>query len=310
MKSWRSRLLPSSAGAAPSREKGLALLLVLWIVLILGLLSSQVLQAGRSDLLTAQNVLQSSRAQAFADGAIDAVLSGLISGSRNSLSVRADGSIYGWRFADSKLFVRVTAESGRIDINNASFATLSRLISASGAPDVDAEAVASAIVDYRSVDGGGLPSSTPNDYLVAPKHAPFQSVLELMSIDRMTEDLFSRIDDAVTILSGQATPDLNAASPLVRAAVQGTRASELDTAIDIATVNLSETPRVLVAGNGAATLTGAPIRVNAAALTDAGGFVSLESIVQLAPGSMLPYRLLARRNSAWLGRSSSIGNDE
>ena len=146
---------PATSGPARDirrRQRGLALLLVLWTVLLLALVAGSLLKATRTDVDLARNLLRGTQAELLAEGATAMVAKGLLVGEED-LWV-SDGSIYAWRDESTaaELRVRITQEVGRIDLNGASAGLLARLLIAAGLVRDEAEALAAAIADFRDPD--------------------------------------------------------------------------------------------------------------------------------------------------------------
>ena len=222
-----SKALPMNDGRSrhPARNRGLALISVLWVVVLLSVIAVGVLHTGRTDVQLTGNLIEASRAELLANGAIEVALVGLstpVSGG----GWRADGTNYGWRSAGGDVRVRVTEEAGKIDLNEAPVSLLAALFQAAGVDATDARKLAARIQDFRDADslpspGGGAEDP---DYRLAgastgAKDAPFSTIEELQQVLGMSPELYRRVADAVTVYSGQATPNGATAPALVREAL-------------------------------------------------------------------------------------------
>lgn len=209
----------------PATNRGLALLSVLWVVVLLSVIAVGVLHTGRTDVQLTGNLIEASRAELLANGAVEVALVGLatpVSGG----GWRADGTTYGWRAAGGDVRVRVTEEAGKIDLNEAPVELLAALFQAAGVDATDARKLAARIQDFRDADG--LPSpgggAEDRDYRLAgastgAKDAPFSTIDELQQVLGMSPALFRRVSDAITVYSGQSTPNGATAPALVRDAL-------------------------------------------------------------------------------------------
>ena len=119
--------------------------------------------------------------------------------------------------------MRVTSESGRIDINAASPELLARLMQAAGADEALARQIAAATVDFRDSDQEPSPDGAEDtDYqALGAKDAPFALPEELMRVPGMTADLYERVAPGITVFTNQRRPaPAPAAAPtIVRAAL-------------------------------------------------------------------------------------------
>jgi len=130
------------------RNKGFALLIVLWSLVLIGLLITQVVAGGRTALLLAGNVRAAAQAQAAADGAIqEAIFHLLINGADQW---QADGTEHVLHAGGIPVTVRIDSLAGMINPNLASTALLAGLFEATGAGPAQAKRIATAITQWRS----------------------------------------------------------------------------------------------------------------------------------------------------------------
>jgi general secretion pathway protein K len=205
-----------------NRQRGFALLIVLWTVGFLALLGTRIVAAGRSDTQLADNLKQEAVLQAAADGAVQNVAF-LILAAKDP-QFQTDGGVRQLRVGQTPVFVRVENESDRINLNTASAVLLrSLIIEVGGAPGL-ADRLAAAILDWRTSGAnprrGGVKAS---DYRAAgrnygPPGTPFQSVDELADVLGMTPDLFVRMAPHLTVLT-DGDPDMSTRDPVVARAL-------------------------------------------------------------------------------------------
>lgn len=101
-----------------SRQSGIALVSVLWLLLLLSGLAATVAYVARINALITRSDLDSARAQAAADAAVIHAISGL---SDEELSRRPSVSEpTNWEFDQIKTTTEISSEGGRIDLNAAS----------------------------------------------------------------------------------------------------------------------------------------------------------------------------------------------
>ncbi len=214
-------MTPRSSGD----DRGFALLIVLWAVVLLTLLVTQLMAAGRTELRLAANLRGAAAAEAAADGAIQEAVFHLIDPSR---PWAADGADRTLRVPGGQAVLRIEDEAGKINPNSASPELLRALLRRVGADSRTADGVASAIVDWRFPSSQGQPGGAKEPQyraagrLYGPPGAPFRSMEELGAVLGMTPDLLSRLEPNVSVLT-DADPDPAAAPPVVRQAIQDVR---------------------------------------------------------------------------------------
>jgi general secretion pathway protein K len=213
-------------GRRMGRQRGFALLIVLWTVGFLALLGTQILASGRSDIRVADNLKQEAVLQAAADGAVQHVMFSIVAA--RDARIRPDGLMREIRIGQTPVLVRVENESDRINLNRATPALLRALIIDVGAAPAVAERLATAITDWHNLGTDTAPGAVQApQYRAAglshgPPGDPFQSVDELVDVLGMTPVLFKRLAPHVTVLSAD-DPDTNTRDPVVANALTDTQ---------------------------------------------------------------------------------------
>ena len=209
-------------GPSTANDEGFALLIVLWAMVLLTLLVTQLTAAGRTELQLAANLRSAAAAEAAADGAVNAAVFHLLDPADPWL---ADGVDRPLRVPGGRAVVRIDDEAGKINPNTASPELLRALLRRCDADSRTADSIALAIVDWRfpsSQGRSGAPQyrAAGRDY--GPPGAPFRSVADLGAVLGMTPALLSRLEPNVSIFT-DADPDPAAAPPVVRQAIQDVR---------------------------------------------------------------------------------------
>lgn len=200
------------------RQRGFALLVVLWTVGFLALLGTQIVSAGRSDTQLADNLKQEAALETAADGAISHVMFVMLAA--KDPKFQADGIEREMRIGSVKVLVQVENESDRINLNTASGGLLRALIIEVGGQPATADRLSAAILDWRTSGINPRPGGAKAaDYQAAgrpygPPGTPFQSVAELADVLGMTPELFARMVPHVTVLT-DGDPDLSTRDPVV-----------------------------------------------------------------------------------------------
>lgn len=200
--------------APPRGQRGIALILVLWLTMMLTVIASGFAFSMRSEAMSARNGLSLAQARATANGAIERMAFEL-SRPRFPTSWMADGQVHTWQDGDVSVSATAVDESARIDLNMAPETLLKGLMERVGGaePDVATRIVESA-ADWRDPDDTKRPNGAEEaDYRLAglkqkPANAPFETVNELARVAGMTEAIFTRVADHLTVQSRQ--PGVNA----------------------------------------------------------------------------------------------------
>jgi general secretion pathway protein K len=207
------------------RQRGFALLIVLWTLPLLALLGTQMVVTSRQQIQLAHNLIDAATLEAAANGALQqAIFSVLDSSPRHWWP---DGSIHAVPFGDAVVAVRVEDEADKVNPNIASPKLLQALLFEAGADPQTAAAVAASIVEWRLASGSAARpgviaaryAAAGRDY--APSGAPFASSDELGAVLGMTPELLARLKPHLTVFTdgdpGAATQDVVVAQALVMA---------------------------------------------------------------------------------------------
>ena len=200
--------------AALRNQKGIALIIVLWITTLLMLIASSFIYAMRTDVNIVANSLARARLEAAADAAVQRSVFEMSKPPQLPGRWTTDGVAQSWSYQGVAVEVGMTDESGKIDINTASDALLRGLFLAQGMKEEEAATVTDAILDWRDPDLlKRLRGAEEADYLAAgysykPANAAFQSTEELRLVMGMTPELFDKVAPLITIYSRQ--PGINA----------------------------------------------------------------------------------------------------
>jgi general secretion pathway protein K len=193
------------------RQRGFALLIVLWSLALLALLGTQLLATSRQDTQLARNLFDTAVLEAAANGAAQhAIFSVLDSSSRRW---NPDGAVHTVRLGRAEVAVQVEDEADKVNPNVASVELLQALLLQVGADPATAATVAASIVEWRlasSVPGRPSPiaaryAAAGRDY--APSGTPFISLDELGDVLGMTPHLLARLRPHLTVASTDADPN-------------------------------------------------------------------------------------------------------
>ena len=196
----------------PARQRGIALVLVLWILLLVTISTGAYTLTARMDTLEAHTVLSGTQARLGAEAGLNLAVMSLRDPDETTRLI-PDGRPYTVLFDDMRVEVRVTDERGKLDINEADENTLVNLLTANGLDGQDAILLAAAIKDWSDSDeieranGAELDAYAAAGLAVGPANRPFYMAEELLQVLGMTWALYTRIEPALTVYSRAALPN-------------------------------------------------------------------------------------------------------
>ena len=209
------------SAAMGKHSRGIAFVLVLWVIAMLSILLGSFSLIARTENLQSRHLFDTTQARYAAEAGLNLAVYEL----RKSDPLQrwvGDGRPYTFGYGDAEIEVRITDDSGKIDLNanaNGNGELLTNLFLTHGVDLDRATALSDAIMDWVDFDDLKRPNGAEAaDYKAAglsyvPKNAPFDTVSELQQVLGMTYDLYQKIEPAVTIYSGRGTPSAQFANP-------------------------------------------------------------------------------------------------
>ncbi|GAB0119052.1 type II secretion system minor pseudopilin [Acidisoma sp. 7E03] len=205
---------PSHAG----RERGFALLLVLWALIALSLILTRLLSAGQQEAQLATNLHQAAIAETIADSAVQATIFSLLTKPEAS----PEGKAQLLTLPGGVALVQLREGAGMINPNVAPAPLLTALLQSCGVGRDETTQLTQAIMDWRSpandkhplIDAyraAGLP--------YAPQGQAFQSPDEIRLVLGMSRGIADCMVPALSVYADQEMPVLSVAPPIVRAAL-------------------------------------------------------------------------------------------
>ena len=133
-----------------SRERGVALAVVVWFIAGMSLLVAGIVMTARTDVRLAQIQMARAQVSAAGDGAINLLLADVIEGQTGGNRNRSGAFQDRFRLGEDLVSVVAVTEDLLVNINAASVDELTAAFTASGAIPADAAgALAGAVVQYR-----------------------------------------------------------------------------------------------------------------------------------------------------------------
>ena len=197
----------------PPNSKGVALIMVLWVITILSVVALEFCFAMRTEVNISKNYKEELESYAMAEGGIQRALAELVYKhdprvqlKRKNLKIEeippekkewmTDGRLYSLPFDQGVSEISIMSEGGKVNINTVSEALLRKMIGNLGLQGEARDVVADSILDWIDTDDFYRVNGAENDYyqsLKEPyycKNGPLDSIEELLLVRGVTFDLF------------------------------------------------------------------------------------------------------------------------
>jgi len=218
------------------KQRGLALVMVLWVLSLLTIMAGSFALNMRREASITAGIKNNAFALAVAESGIAIAELMLLNPDQNK-RWRTDGSIYEIITNDTKVRVRLLSEAGKIDINKADQVLLEALMVNVPSVAEQKSKIVGAILDWRDADdlvhsdGAEKKEYKEAGLSYQPRNKPFQTLEELQLVLGMNEAAFLQIEPLITIYSGQATVYEQLAAKEVLQIIPGLEASLIDSYI-------------------------------------------------------------------------------
>lgn len=199
--------MTGAAVAGREGERGMALLVVMWTLLLLGLIAASLGVEARKQGFLARNAEALARAEAAAEGGVVRGVAALID-VRADRRWLADGAPHRFVLDGIGIEVRIVDEAGKVDLNTGPPELLAALLQVVGADAETALFVADGVVRLRTAAGVG-------------QAGVFETTAELLSVPGITPRVFDRVSPFVTVLTHAPGVDPSVAPRAVLVALAG-----------------------------------------------------------------------------------------
>lgn len=302
--------------AAVSRQRGIALVLVIWVTTLLLVIAGSFLYAMRTDARAARNAAQIARGEALAQAAVSRAAIELFKPVMGQDVWRRDSEPRRWVFEGLEVTVRLSDESAKIDINTANNELLKSLFRSAGASEEDATKMVDSVLDWRDGDSlKRLHGAEEPDYARAgmrglPGNTPFQSTEELQLVLGVTAEVYQRIVPMITVYSRQAGVNPHVAPRTVLMTIPGITAEAVDAYLAERQAARREgrpAPAFSAAGPYASYLMTSAASVAVDVVLDGGIKVSRDAVVLASPQfPRRPYTFLSWREGVRASDAMSV----
>jgi len=221
-------------------QRGVALLMVLWVLTILMVIVLSFSFMVKTDTLSTLSFKEGTERKFLAEAGIERGIAEIFY--RNFYKDqtvelegkevwKTDGTPYDGKLGDGSYTVRITDESGKVDINRASELILKNLLINAGVEAEEADSIGDCIMDWKDTDDFVRLHGAESDYYMSlpnpykAKNAPFDTVEELLLVKGMTPEILYGSEDKkgiigfITINSRMNRINVNAAPEEVLMAI-------------------------------------------------------------------------------------------
>lgn len=197
----------------PRHMRGIALIVVLWILVLLTITVGVYAVLARTETMQSRFLFDVTEARYAAEAGLHRAVFEMRNPDFQTRWV-PDGRPYYMEFGDAVIEMRITDESGRIDLNRTPAELLVELFLSRGVDEQVAWQLADAIEDWRDPDdlprlyGAEIDEYLAEGYPYGPANQAFQSVDELQQVMGVSFDLFQQLENLLTVhgRGGQVNP--------------------------------------------------------------------------------------------------------
>jgi len=188
------------------RDRGIALLLVLWALVLLGTLALGFSWSMRTEAMAARNGIDETRAYFQARTGVGRAVALLATmPADNVLAASVSG-----KDGDASYEVRIESESGKVNVNLVDGEILLGMLKKGGLPEEEAESVRDAILDWRDEDDVPRPRGAERAEYgrmtepVLPRNGKIRGVGELMHVKGVTREFHEAFLSRVFTVHGNS----------------------------------------------------------------------------------------------------------
>jgi hypothetical protein len=204
MSSRRSKMYSKSR---QSRERGIALISVLWVLLLLSGLAGAAAFMARTDAILTHKLGEYAQAESTTDAALVNAIA-MLSDEKTSRHPRIDGQPQTWEFKGTSVAVSISNEAGRIDINTADDDLILAFLYSQGIGEDRAMTLLSDLRKVQHVTNGPAPGGT------------VRTIEELRKIPTWAAEGPDCWRDSLTVYNGLPSVNPNYAGEQVLAALK------------------------------------------------------------------------------------------
>ena len=201
-----------SFARGPARQRGVALILVIWVIALMTILLGSFALIARTENLESRHLFDGTTARYSAEAGLERAVYELRNPDVTTRWV-CDGRPYEFDFENAHIHIEILDESGKIDLNTADDTLLQALFVSIGIDPDTAIVLSDSIQDWRDGDdiprarGAEIDAYKSAGLSYGPRNAPLQTDSEVQQVLGMNYDIYRRIEPAITIYSGSSQPN-------------------------------------------------------------------------------------------------------
>ena len=266
--------------ARAGRQRGIVLVVVLWLVVLITVIASSHARNMRIETTLAFNHVGTAKARALAEAGINRAIMELFV-SNTDIRWPLNGTARQIQLDSGRVNIAIRDASGLLDLNKADPTQLEAVLEAAGTEEAVRLRLVDAILDWRDKDQlRRLHGAEDDDYRHAgldwgSRDGLFASIDELRYVLDMTHELFERLAPYLTVHSGQSDVNLKYAPPWLFSALTS---RELEGTESLAGVD---------------TQPAGPFHITAWATSHSGARASVEAVLSIARTGEQPYTILS-----------------
>ena len=187
-----------------NKSRGLALIVVLWVITLLTIMASSFSLTIQRETAITSGLKEKAEGLALAETGINYAILMLLTTDKE-LRWQAFGSLYEIEQAGKKIRIQIADESGKLNINLATDEQLLQLMNSLTLEEGQADNLTDAIIDWRDkndlhrLNGAEKQQYEDADLKYEPRNGPFKSVEELQLVMGMNAKIYQQLEDMLSI---------------------------------------------------------------------------------------------------------------
>ncbi|MEN8170809.1 MAG: hypothetical protein ABFS08_11360 [Pseudomonadota bacterium] len=218
-----------------TRQRGVVLVVVLWLLVLLEVLVASQVVSARVESELVRNRVDALSARAAAEAGLFMTIDLLArqQGKKEEL-LRTDGGVYSMDYNNINVMVSVLDEAGKIDLNAARPELLQNLFVSLTQNAEKGVQISDAIIDWRDVDHVRREAGAEDEEYQAidkpygAKDEYFDNLEELLLVLGMDGDLYAKLTAIVTVNTGEKGINPAVAQRTVLLAIPGVKTEQVD----------------------------------------------------------------------------------
>lgn len=234
----------------PSRQQGMALVMVLWVISLMTIMAGSFALSTQREAGILSHAHERAKAQALADGGVNYAMM-MLSLPDPKLRWQADGTPYVWQVDGARVHIRIMDEGGKVDVNAAQEQTLKTVFKFLVGNEELAEQLSDAIMDWRDPDdlkrnhGAEAEDYQSRRMQAPPQNRNFLILDELRGVMGVTPELYRKMESWFTLYTGTDGLNPAKASREILMALMGGDASKVDSYVQQRSMGAPATPPII-----------------------------------------------------------------